>query len=172
MASRRVAIRARPPPSSRFPTGLASCRFSAPGDSPPAIRRRMTSSCPSENGLVRYSYAPSRTAAIAESSDAYAVTMMTEDEGFAHLAARSTARPSTPGNCRVAEAPTGAEAMERLKGFAYDALVIDLRLPDADGMEVLDAAVARYPEVLAVMMTGFGGVTEAVRRCKRGRSTS
>ena len=68
----------------------------------------------------------------------------------------------------VAEAPTGAEAMERLKGFAYDALVVDLKLPDADGMDILDAALARYPEVFAVVMTGFGGVAEAVQAIKKG----
>jgi two-component system response regulator AtoC len=68
----------------------------------------------------------------------------------------------------VAEAPTGAEAMERLKAFAYDALVVDLKLPDADGMDILDAALARYPEVCAVVMTGFGGVTEAVQAIKKG----
>ncbi len=56
----------------------------------------------------------------------------------------------------------------RLDGFAYDALVVDLRLPDANGMDVLDAALARYPEIRAVVMTGFGGVDEAVSAIKRG----
>jgi DNA-binding NtrC family response regulator len=68
----------------------------------------------------------------------------------------------------VAQAPTGGEALERLKGFAYDALVVDLKLPDGDGMDILDAAIARYPEVFAVVMTGFGGVTEAVQAIKKG----
>jgi DNA-binding NtrC family response regulator len=68
----------------------------------------------------------------------------------------------------VAQAADAAEAIERLKGFAYDAVVIDLRLPDADGMDVLDAALTRYPDVLAVMVTGFGGVAEAVAAMKRG----
>jgi DNA-binding NtrC family response regulator len=68
----------------------------------------------------------------------------------------------------VAEAENAADAHERLRAFAYDALVIDLRLPDADGMDVLDAALTRYPDVLAVMMTGFGGVAEAVAAMKRG----
>ena len=62
----------------------------------------------------------------------------------------------------VAQAADAAQAQERLKAFAYDALVVDLRLPDADGMDVLDAALSRYPDILAVMVTGFGGVTEAV----------
>jgi len=68
----------------------------------------------------------------------------------------------------TAQAESAAEAQERLKAFAYDAIIIDLRLPDADGMDVLDAALTRYPEILAVMMTGFGGVAEAVAAIKRG----
>ena len=40
---------------------------------------------------------------------------------------------------------TAAEAMSRLDAFAFDALVVDLRLPDADGMDVLTAATDRYP---------------------------
>lgn len=68
----------------------------------------------------------------------------------------------------VAQAADATDATERLAGFAYDALVVDLRLPDADGMEVLDAALARYPEIKAVVMTGFGGVEEAVKAIKRG----
>jgi DNA-binding NtrC family response regulator len=70
----------------------------------------------------------------------------------------------------VAQAADAAQAQERLKAFAYDALVVDLRLPDADGMDILDAALARYPDILAVMVTGFGGVTEAVSAIKRGAS--
>jgi DNA-binding NtrC family response regulator len=68
----------------------------------------------------------------------------------------------------VAQAPTGADAQDRLKGFAYDGLVIDLKLPDANGLEILDAALTRYPEMVAVVMTGYGGVEEAVAAIKRG----
>ena len=68
----------------------------------------------------------------------------------------------------VAQSADGADALDRLKGFAYDAIVIDLRLPDADGLEVLDAAVGRYPDILPIMVTGFGGVAEAVSAMRRG----
>src|SRR4051794_870273 len=63
---------------------------------------------------------------------------------------------------------TAAEALSRLDGFAYDALVVDLRLPDADGMDVLSAALDRYPGILSVVITGYGGVDEAVAAIKRG----
>jgi DNA-binding NtrC family response regulator len=68
----------------------------------------------------------------------------------------------------AAQAVDAADAFERLKAFAYDGLVVDLRLPDADGMQVLDEALSRYPQIRAVIMTGFGGVAEAVTAIKRG----
>ena len=68
----------------------------------------------------------------------------------------------------VAECADAAAAIERLEAFAYDGLVIDLHLPDANGMTVLENAVARYPDIKAVVMTGFGGVVEAVDAIKHG----
>ena len=68
----------------------------------------------------------------------------------------------------AAQSVDAADALERLKAYAYDALVVDLRLPDADGMVVLDEALSRYPDIRAVVMTGFGGVTEAVSAIRRG----
>jgi DNA-binding NtrC family response regulator len=68
----------------------------------------------------------------------------------------------------VAQTTSGLDAIERLRGFAYDALVIDLRLPDADGMEVLGEAVALYPGIRVVVITGYGGVADAVQAIKRG----
>src|SRR4030095_3493546 len=68
----------------------------------------------------------------------------------------------------AAQAADAADAIDRLKSFAYDAIVIDLHLPDANGMEVLEEAVTRYPQIQAVVITGFGGVSEAVAAMKRG----
>ncbi|HVZ21976.1 MAG TPA: sigma-54 dependent transcriptional regulator [Vicinamibacterales bacterium] len=68
----------------------------------------------------------------------------------------------------AAGAADGADAIDRLKGFAYDALVTDLRLPDANGMAILEEAVSRYPNIRAVVMTGYGGVNEAVQAIKQG----
>lgn len=68
----------------------------------------------------------------------------------------------------AARSGDAADAIDRLKGFAYDALVLDLRLPDADGMTVLDEAMRRYPDISAVVITGCGGVAEAVTAIKQG----
>jgi len=68
----------------------------------------------------------------------------------------------------VAQALDGKDAIERLRGYAYDGLVVDLRLPDANGMDVLDEALTLFPTIRAVVITGFGGVNEAVTAIKRG----
>ena len=68
----------------------------------------------------------------------------------------------------VAAVGSAADARERLQAFAYDGLVVDLRLPDADGMDVLTEALERYPQMSAIVITGFGGVGDAVQAMKRG----
>src|SRR5262245_47313129 len=68
----------------------------------------------------------------------------------------------------ASHANDAAEAIELLRSTAYDGLVVDLRLPDADGMTVLDEALDRHPQIRAVVMTGFGGVAEAAAAVKRG----
>jgi len=80
-----------------------------------------------------------------------AITYGLEDDGFA-----------------VVQAADAADARSRLHAFAYDALVVDLRLPDAGGLDVLDDALMRFPTLRAIVMTGFGGVSEAVSAIKRG----
>ncbi len=63
---------------------------------------------------------------------------------------------------RVEQAGSGEEALARLTEFAFDILVTDLRLPGVDGRQILDEAFARYPEIIAIVITGFGTVREAV----------
>ena len=69
---------------------------------------------------------------------------------------------------RVEQAATGEEALERLNDFAFDILVTDLRLPGVDGRRILDEAFARYPEIIAIVITGFGTVREAVEVTRLG----
>jgi DNA-binding NtrC family response regulator len=69
---------------------------------------------------------------------------------------------------RVEQTGTGEEALERLGEFAFDILVTDLRLPGVDGRQVLDEALARYPDIIAIVITGFGTMREAVEITRRG----
>ncbi len=68
----------------------------------------------------------------------------------------------------VTEAADGKEALARLGEFAYDIVVTDLRLPGVDGRRVLEEARARYPDIIAIIITGFGTVKDAVELIKQG----
>jgi DNA-binding NtrC family response regulator len=68
----------------------------------------------------------------------------------------------------VTQARTGEAALQQLRAFAFDIVIIDLRLPGLDGRVVLEEALARYPEIVAIMITGFGTVREAVEITRRG----
>jgi DNA-binding NtrC family response regulator len=68
----------------------------------------------------------------------------------------------------VAQAGSGEEALARLSQFAFDVLITDLRLPGIDGRAVLDEALARYPDIVSIVVTGFGTVREAVEVTRRG----
>ena len=68
----------------------------------------------------------------------------------------------------VTQAASGEEAMQRLAEFAFDILITDLRLPGMGGREVLDAALERYPDLIAIVITGYGTVKDAVEAIKQG----
>ena len=69
---------------------------------------------------------------------------------------------------RVNQAGSGEEALEKLADFAYDVVVTDLRLPGMDGTDVIAAALKRYPEIIGIVVTGYGTVRSAVEAIKRG----
>jgi DNA-binding NtrC family response regulator len=68
----------------------------------------------------------------------------------------------------VAQAETGEQALEKLADFAFDIVITDLRLPGIEGMRVIEAALERYPEIIAIVVTGYGTVRDAVDVIKRG----
>src|SRR5579862_5853365 len=68
----------------------------------------------------------------------------------------------------VEQAASGEEALHRLNDFAFDILITDLRLPGVDGRQVLDEAFSRYPDIIAIVITGFGTVREAVEVTQLG----
>jgi DNA-binding NtrC family response regulator len=68
----------------------------------------------------------------------------------------------------VTQAADGEAALKALDGFAFDVIVSDLRLPGVDGRQVIDAALSRYPDIVAIVVTGYGTVKDAVDVIKRG----
>src|SRR6476661_964938 len=68
----------------------------------------------------------------------------------------------------VEQAPSGEQALERLADFAFDILITDLRLPGIDGRKVVESAIERYPDIIPIVITGYGTVKDAVEAIKQG----
>ena len=79
---------------------------------------------------------------------------------------------------QVSQAADSRAALKALDGFAFDVIVSDLRLPGLDGLpseasakegrEVIEAAIGRYPGIIAIVVTGYGTVKDAVDMIKLG----
>jgi DNA-binding NtrC family response regulator len=68
----------------------------------------------------------------------------------------------------VTSAADGGRAISLIGGQEFDVIVTDLRMPGADGFEVLRAAKARSPQTEVVMMTAYASVQDAVTAMKEG----
>src|SRR3989475_1321440 len=91
--------------------------------------------------------------------------LIVEDEAPLRLA---IAEQLADRGYRVEQAESGEVAIAKLADFAYDIVITDLRLPGIDGSAVVEAAVARYPDIIAIVVTGYGTVKDAVEVIKRG----
>ena len=65
-------------------------------------------------------------------------------------------------------AADGGRAISLIAVQPFDVVVTDLRMPGADGFEVLRAVKARAPETEVIMMTAYATVGDAVEAMKQG----
>jgi DNA-binding NtrC family response regulator len=68
----------------------------------------------------------------------------------------------------VAPCDTGAAALERMTGRAFDVAVVDLRMPGLSGLEVLREIKRRDPTMEVVMTTAYPEVATAVEALRQG----
>lgn len=68
----------------------------------------------------------------------------------------------------VGEASTGAEAIQQFKQHVPDVTLLDLRLPDISGIDVLIAIRSEFPEARVIILTTFEGDVEIQRALQAG----
>ena len=68
----------------------------------------------------------------------------------------------------VLQASNGRAAVAAARRERLHALILDLKLPDMDGLSVLEAVLAEAPGLPAIVVTGFGSIDSAVEAMKRG----
>jgi DNA-binding NarL/FixJ family response regulator len=62
---------------------------------------------------------------------------------------------SQPGLAVVAEAGSGREAVEKASATTPDVLIVDLRMPDGDGIQTIKDLVAANPQVKVLVLTTY-----------------
>jgi DNA-binding NtrC family response regulator len=91
--------------------------------------------------------------------------LLVEDEKISRI---SLAKTLGRQGDEVVACETGNAGLARLERERFDLVITDLRLPGADGMEVLRAAKARDEGCVVIMMTAFASVQTAIEALKLG----
>jgi len=81
------------------------------------------------------------------------LSVVLEDEGY---------------DCTTAE--DGTEALENIENANYDILIADIKMPNLDGMELLEKTKQISPQTMSIIITAYATVETAVRALRSGAS--
>jgi len=65
-------------------------------------------------------------------------------------------------------AGTGREALEKAKGRFFNVALLDIKLPDVEGVELLAPLKKMHPDMIVLMITGHASLESAVRTSLEG----
>lgn len=68
----------------------------------------------------------------------------------------------------VDEAENGKQGLDKAKSDNYDIIFCDIKMPEMDGMEVLDGLLKAKVETPVIMISGHGNIETAVQAIKKG----
>ncbi len=69
---------------------------------------------------------------------------------------------------QVTTAGSGAEVLSQLAREACDLILLDIKMPEMDGLQLLPLIKAENPQVLIIMITAYGSIETAVESMKQG----
>ncbi|OFV88338.1 MAG: hypothetical protein A2V74_07355 [Acidobacteria bacterium RBG_16_70_10] len=91
--------------------------------------------------------------------------LLAEDEATFGL---TVARFLQKAGHEVKVCSTGKAAMKALDAAEWDVLLLDLKLPDADGVDMLAQVRKEHPELQTIIVTGFANVQSAIDTMRLG----
>jgi two-component system response regulator AtoC len=92
------------------------------------------------------------------------VLIVDDQESIRHFVSKAL----TDEGYLVTTAADGKEALKAVEKEPPDMVLLDLRLPDMHGLDILKEIKSAYPEMTVVIMTAFGDVESAVKAMKLG----
>jgi two-component system response regulator AtoC len=63
---------------------------------------------------------------------------------------------------------SGREGLSRFENGDFQVVITELKMPDMDGMDSLEAVKARYKRAVVMVITGYGTIESAVKAMKKG----
>ena len=97
-------------------------------------------------------------------SDPIRLLLVDDEKDFVNILSKRIKRR----NIDVAKAFSGAEAIQALRGQEFDVAVLDLKMEDMDGIEVLQMFKIMDPKLAVIMLTGHGSAEAAEQGIKLG----
>ncbi len=70
----------------------------------------------------------------------------------------------------VTATATGEQGLAAIRRGGYDIVLLDMKLPDMDGMEILQAVRQEGIALCIIVMTGYSSISNAVQAIKQGAS--
>jgi DNA-binding NtrC family response regulator len=68
----------------------------------------------------------------------------------------------------VSTTASAAEALKITENQSFDAIVVDLMMPEMDGLELLQSIKAKNPELQVILLTGQGSIEKGVEAMRLG----
>jgi len=97
--------------------------------------------------------------------DSQANILIVDDEPGIRIGCR---RALEPAGYSVDEAVSFNQGQEKLASAIYDLVLLDVMLPDGRGIDLLPDIIAKDPETVTIIVTGYATVEMAVSAIKRG----
>jgi DNA-binding NtrC family response regulator len=97
--------------------------------------------------------------------NANANILIVDDEEVVRL---SHLRSLEGTDCNARAAEDGRQALQVMEQYPFDVVLLDLRMPDLDGMDVLKTIKQRWPESEVVVITGYPSIESAKQAVRLG----
>lgn len=94
--------------------------------------------------------------------------LLVEDEMVIRQGLRELIRQSAPSFEVTGEMASGREALSYLKSEVPDLMITDIRMREMDGLTLLEKVKQMYPELLVIILSGYGEFEYAQRAIRHG----